>query len=86
MVPCFWTHDWRSVHFPLVVDNFGVKYVSEEHAIHLKNTIEENYTVTTEWYGKLSIGITLDLDYKRRHLHLYMPNYVTKYLNQFKHK
>ena len=50
LVPGFWTHNWRPVQFILVVDNFGVKYVGEEHAIHLKNTIEKNYTVTTEWY------------------------------------
>ena len=39
LVPGFWTHDWRPVQFTLVVDDFGVKYVGEDHAIHLKNTI-----------------------------------------------
>ena len=38
--PVFWTHNWRPMQFTLVVDDFGVKYVGEEHAIHLKNTIE----------------------------------------------
>ena len=42
LVPGFWTQDWRPVQFTLVVDNFGVKYVGEEHALHLKHTIEEN--------------------------------------------
>ena len=51
LVPGFWTHDWIPVHFTLVVDDFGIKYVGEEHVIHLKNTIEENYTVTSEWDG-----------------------------------
>ena len=60
--------------------------MGEEHAIHLKNTIEENYTVTTEWDGRRYIGITLDWDYKRRQVHLSIPNYVTKALKQFKHK
>ena len=46
LVHGFWTHDWRPVQFTLVVDNFGVKYVREEHPLHLKHTIEENYTVT----------------------------------------
>ena len=49
LVPQFWTHNWRPVQFTLIVDNFGVKYVGEDHAIHLKNVIEENYTVTKEW-------------------------------------
>ena len=64
--------------FTLVVDDFGVKYVGKEHAQHVKDTLEENYTVTTEWDGKQYIGITLDWDHKRRQVHLSMPNYVKK--------
>ena len=37
-----------------------------KHALHLKQTPEENYTVTTEWDGKRCIGITLDWDYKTK--------------------
>ena len=70
----------------LVVDNFGVKYVGKDHGIHLKNTIEENYNATTEWDGRRYIGITLDWYYKRRQVNLSVPNYVTKYLKQLKHK
>ena len=56
--------------FTLVVDNFGVKYVEEKHALHLKQTLGENYKVTTEWDGTRYIGITLDWDYKQRQVHL----------------
>ena len=42
LVPGVWTHDCRPVQFTLVVDKFGVKYVGDEHEIHLRNTIEEN--------------------------------------------
>ena len=59
--------------------------MGEEYAIHLKETLEENYTVTTEWEGKWYIGITLDWDYKRRQVHLSMPRYVKKALKQFNH-
>ena len=86
MVPVFWTHNWRPVQFTLVVDNFGVKYVGEEYALHLKNTIEEKYTEPSEWDGQLYIGITIDWDYKIRQVHLSMPQYVTKALKQFNHK
>ena len=47
LVPGIWNHDWRPVQFTLVVDNFGVNYVGEEHALHLKQKIEEKYTVTS---------------------------------------
>ena len=39
---------WSPVQFVLVVDGFGVKDVGKENALHLKNTLEENYTVTEE--------------------------------------
>ena len=54
--------------------------------LHLKHTIEENYTVTSEWDGQLYIGITLNWYYKRRQVHLAMPKYVTKDLKQFNNK
>jgi hypothetical protein len=85
LVPGLWQHKWRPVQFTLVVDDFGVKYVGEEHALHLKQTLEENYTVTTEWDGRRYIGITLDWDYKRKQVHLSMPGYVKKALKQFNH-
>ena len=46
--------------FTLIVDDFGVKYVGKEHALHLKATLEDDYIVTMEWDGKGYIGITLD--------------------------
>ena len=37
------THSTRPIAFALVVDDFGVKYVGEEHAKHLLNILLENY-------------------------------------------
>ena len=54
--------------------------------MHLKQTLQENYTVTTEWDGQRYIGITLDWDYKWRQVHLSMPRYVAKALKLFQHK
>ena len=71
--------------FTLVVDDFGVKYVGTEHALHLQRAIQEDYEVKTEWDGKRYIGITLDWDYRRRQVHLSMPGYVAKALQQFQH-
>ena len=78
LVPGLWKHDWRPIQFTLVVDDFGVKYVGKEHAIHLQNTLKRNYEITNNWTGKRYIGITLDWDYKRRQVHLSMPGYVAK--------
>ena len=40
------------IQFTLIVDNFGVKYVGEEHKLHLKVASEEDYKVTTKWDSK----------------------------------
>ena len=48
MTPGFWKHKWRPVVFSLIVDDFGVKYVGEEHAKHLIKVLEETYTVTQD--------------------------------------
>ena len=66
LVSGLWKHEWRPIQFTLVVDDFGVKYVGKEYALHLNATLEDNYGVTTEWDGKRYIGITLDWDYERR--------------------
>ena len=61
MVPGLWKHDTWSIQFTSGVDNFGVKYVSEEHANHLKRALEEHYKLTCDWTGTQYIGIsTLD--------------------------
>ncbi len=73
------------IQFTLVVDDFGVKYVGKEHALYLKKVLERHYKLTCNWMGMCYIGITLDWDYKKRQVHLSMPNYVKKALKQFQH-
>jgi hypothetical protein len=86
LVPGLWKHDTRPIQFTLVVDNFGVKHVGEEHAQHLKNTLELHYKLTCNWTGTRYIGITfLDWDYNKQQVHLSMPNYLKKALKQFQH-
>ena len=78
IIPGLWLHGCRPVQFTLVVDNFRVKYVGEDHALHPKTALEEDYTLTTKLEGRRCICITLDRDYKRKQVHLSMPKYVTK--------
>ena len=85
LVPGLWKHEWRPIQFTLVVDDFGVKYVGKEHALHLQQTLEHHYKVTKDWSGARYIGITLDWDYDNRKVHLSMPGYVKKALKQFQH-
>eukprot|EP00804_Cyclotella_cryptica_P028989 CCRYP_012408-RA/>CCRYP_012408-RA protein AED:0.21 eAED:0.21 QI:0/0/0/1/1/1/2/0/880 len=85
LVPGLWKHVWRPIQFTLVVDDFGIKYVGQEHPQHLLTVLQEHYTVTTDWNGSRYIGITLDWDYAKRRIYLSMPGYVKKALRQFQH-
>ena len=85
LVPGLWSHKTRPVTFTLVVDDFGVKYIGKEHALHLKAVIEQHYKCSAEWAGDRYIGITLDWDYTKRQVHLSMPGYKSKALKQFQH-
>jgi hypothetical protein len=85
LVPGLWQHDTHPIQFTLVVDDFGIKYVGKEHAMHLKKVLKLHYKLTCNWMGTRYIGITLDWDYKKRQVHLSMPNYVKKALKQFQH-
>jgi hypothetical protein len=41
--PGLWKHKWHPVWFSLVVDNFRVKYIGEEHAQHILLTVQQYY-------------------------------------------
>ena len=41
------------------MDDFGIKYVGKEHALHLLNILELNYDITTDWEGTKFAGIYL---------------------------
>ncbi len=78
IVPGLWKHESRPIQFTLVVDDFGVQYVGEEHAQHLVSVLRQHYDISTDWKGEKYIGLTLDWDYERREVHLSMPGYIAK--------
>ena len=78
-----WTHKTRDTVFTLVVNNFGVKYSSQQDADHLMNALKDLYRVTLDWEGRQFIGITLDWNYERRWCEISMPGYVQKALIRF---
>jgi hypothetical protein len=39
--PGMWTHEWCPIIFSLVIKDFGVKYIEEEHAQHLIQTVQK---------------------------------------------
>jgi hypothetical protein len=83
--PGLWRHKWRPIVFCLLVDDFGVEYVGERHALHLKSVLERHYEVTVNWKGDLYSGINLDWDYVARTCHLSMRDYVANLRVKFDH-
>ena len=84
--PRFWKHEWRPVSFSLIVDDFGFKYVGNEHAKHLTKVLKELYSITEDWEAEKYSGITLDWDYHQRQVRLSMPGYCKEALVRFQHK
>ncbi len=51
LIPGLRTHDTQPIQFTLVVDDFGVKNVNKEHALHLYKVLEAHYKLTCDWTG-----------------------------------
>jgi hypothetical protein len=83
--PGIFRHQTRPVIFSLIVDDFGVQYIGDQHATHLKQVLEANYTISTDWSGSLYCGINLKWDYTARTCDLSMPGYVARALQRFEH-
>ena len=85
--PGLWRHKWRPIGFTLVVDDFGVKYVGKEHALHLLSILESKYpAVATDWKGKLYCGITLEWKYDKGYVDISMPGYIKRLLAKFNYE
>jgi len=83
--PGLWKHEWRPIMFSLVVDDFGVKYVGEEHAEHLLKTIQKYYQCSVEKEGERYCGLTIKWDYPNKKVHISMPKYIENALKSFQH-
>ena len=87
--PGLWSHKWRPVQFGLLVENFVIEYVGKDHALHLLETLELNYDITTDWEGTKFAGIDLAWDYNAWHANrtcrISMDGYISKFLLKYGH-
>jgi hypothetical protein len=84
--PGLWNHISRPISFTLVVDDFGVQYVGQQHADHLVRALKREYQISEDWTGGLYFGITLSWDYAARTVHFSMPGYIQKQLKKYQHE
>jgi hypothetical protein len=80
-----WTYDTRPISFSLVVDDFGVKYVGQEHAEHLMACIKKKYNISSDWNGTAYCGLTLEWNYQDHTVDLSMPGYIKDALHKYQH-
>ena len=81
-----WQHDYRPIFFTLCVDNFGIKYVSPEHAEHLASILSKHYKCSHDWDGHWYLGMNINWDYMGGAVHVSMLEYVPEALMRFQHK
>ena len=68
------------------MDDFGVKYVGEEHARNLMDVLKLYYKMEEDWKGELYRGITLDWNDDEGYVDISMPNSVAKKLTEYGYK
>ncbi len=83
LVPALWKHKTCPTQFVLVVDDFGIKYFTEDDLDHLADTLKIYYSVKIDPDGKELVKIELDWDYTNKKVHLSMKPYLDKSLRQF---
>jgi hypothetical protein len=83
--PGLWKHESRPVWFNLAVDDFGIKYIGEEHLRHLYNASGKRHTklFKTALVIYTVRGINLRWNYNKGYIDLSMPNYVMKQLTRY---
>ena len=65
-MPGLWKHNSNDVMFVLIVDDFGIKYIGKENALHFINAVRDKYNVEVNWEGNKLCGINLHWNYKIR--------------------
>jgi len=83
--PGLWTHESRPISFTLVVDDFGVKYETQDDVDQLITSLKSIYKLTEDWTGNLYCGITLKWDYVNCTVDILMPVYIKKKLQEYEH-
>ena len=84
--PGLWRQTTRPIQFILIVDDFCIKYVGKEHALHLEPSLHPKFKeVAPDWDVTLFCGISLKWDYENNTVDLSMPGYIDSMLHIFQH-
>ena len=59
ITPGLWRHQACPIQFPLVVDEFGIKYECQEDITHLLDALKTICNIYEDWGEKLYCGLNL---------------------------
>jgi hypothetical protein len=74
--PCLFRHATRNITFCLVVDDFGIKYDTQEDLEYLVSCLSSKYHVKVHPVGTKYLGFTIDYNRTARTLSMSYPRYI----------
>ena len=80
-----WKHKTRRTKFCLCVDDFGVKYFSQDDADHFLDSLKAHYKISVDYEGKHYCGFTIDWNYEKGYVDISMPKYIPDLLRKLQH-
>ena len=80
-----WHHKTCNIRFPLRMDNYGINYIRKAATEQLKTTLSSLYKITSDWSGRIYLGLTLKWDYQARTCNMSMPGYIKTFLQNLNH-
>ena len=83
LTPCLFRHNTNRVAFTLVVDDFLIKYPTQESADHLHSTLSELYEMKCDYSAAKYIGFSIEFNRPLRTVSISMPGYISKVLTRF---
>ena len=88
LTPCLFHHKTRPTKFALVVDDFGIKYSSNDDLDHLINCISSVWKVKVDLSGSKFLGMNLSWDYDSPvpNLTIDAPNVIPAAIKRFCHE
>lgn len=81
-VKCLFIHETKPTMFTLTVDDFGVKYNSEEDLQHLIKSLEKIYKIKINLKGDKYLGMNLTWNYEERTVQIALNGYINKLMSQ----
>ena len=68
------------------MDDFAVKYCTQEDAMHLLDSLNKNFTYSVDWQGQHFCELKLAWEYTKEFLDMSITNYIKGVLLRFNHQ